>query len=82
MRGITAWIVTYAAVQAVAAALLAMAGESRLGAYYSMAVLIHFIVTTVAPGLRERARLAPLDATLLAGFTVVVALRVYEVLRG
>ena len=56
-------------------------GELRPDAYLAVAILIYFIYTSVNYGFRFRVKLKVVDLLLITTFSLIVAYRVYEVLK-
>lgn len=63
------------------AAFLAIVSESRIDAYVSTTILIYFVYTTIDPHIRRYSNLKPIDITLIAIFTLIVAIRILDVLE-
>lgn len=74
-------ILIYALLLIIAVIALVLVGESRPDVYLSIAILIHFIYTSINYSIRSRAKLKILDTILLLIFLTIVTYRVLEVLK-
>lgn len=61
--------------------MLLYVGEARPDAYLGVAILVYFIYTSVNYSFRSKVYLKPVDIILITVFAVIVAYRVYEILR-
>lgn len=60
---------------------LTLVGESRPDVYLSMAILIHFVYTSIDYSLRMRSSLKVIDIALFTVFIVIVTIRVLMILN-
>jgi len=80
VRGLDRDLLVYASLQVAFTSILAALGESRIDAYVSVSILIYFVSTTIQPSIRKYSDLRVLDALLIALFSLIVVLRVLEIL--
>lgn len=60
---------------------LTLVGESRPDVYLSMAILIHFVYTSIDYSLRMRSSLKVIDIALFTVFIAIVTIRVLMILN-
>ncbi|MEM4567563.1 MAG: hypothetical protein QXM48_04480 [Sulfolobales archaeon] len=61
--------------------MLIYVGEVRPDAYLAVAILVYFIYTSVNHSFRSKIYLKPVDIVLITVFAIIVAYKVYEILR-
>lgn len=74
-------LILFTVLVVIATLALIYVGELRPDAYLAVAILIYFIYTSVNYGFRFRVKLKVVDLLLIATFSLIVAYRVYEVLK-
>jgi len=73
-------VVVYSILQAVMTISLVLSGETRWDVYVSLSILVYFVSTSVLPDIREKTDLRLLDIFLIAVFSLIVTVRVAEIL--
>jgi hypothetical protein len=74
-------LILFTVLVVIATLALIYVGELRPDAYLAIAILIYFIYTSVNYGFRFRVKLKVVDLLLITTFSLIVAYRVYEVLK-
>jgi hypothetical protein len=74
-------LILFTVLVVIATLALIYVGELRPDAYLAVAILIYFIYTSVNYGFRFRVKLKVVDLLLITTFSLIVAYRVYEVLK-
>jgi hypothetical protein len=74
-------LILFTVLVVIATLALIYVGELRPDAYLAVAILIYFIYTSVNYGFRFRVKLKVVDLLLITIFSLIVAYRVYEVLK-
>jgi hypothetical protein len=74
-------LILFTVLVVIATLALIYVGELRPDAYLAVAILIYFIYTSVNYGFRFRVKLKVVDLLLIITFSLIVAYRVYEVLK-
>ncbi len=73
-------VVVYSILQVVMTISLVLSGETRWDVYVSLSILVYFVSTSVLPDIREKTDLRLLDIFLIAVFSLIVTVRVAEIL--
>ena len=74
-------LILFTVLVVIATLALIYVGELRPDAYLAVAILIYFIYTSVNYSFRFRVKLKVVDLLLITTFSLIVAYRVYEVLK-
>ncbi|MEL9998275.1 MAG: hypothetical protein QXH99_07260 [Sulfolobales archaeon] len=74
-------LILFTVLVVIATLALIYVGELRPDAYLAIAILIYFIYTSVNYSFRFRVKLKVVDLLLITTFSLIVAYRVYEVLK-
>jgi len=74
-------LILFTALVVIATLALIYVGELRPDAYLAVTILIYFIYTSVNYSFRFRVKLKVVDLLLITTFSLIVAYRVYEVLK-
>lgn len=74
-------LILFTVLVVIATLALIYVGELRPDAYLAVAILIYFIYTSVNYSFRFRVKLKVVDLLLIITFSLIVAYRVYEVLK-
>lgn len=74
-------LILFTVLAVIATLVLIYVGELRPDAYLAVAILIYFIYTSVNYSFRFRVKLKVVDLLLITTFSLIVAYRVYEVLK-
>ncbi|MEB3846101.1 MAG: hypothetical protein GSR83_03530 [Desulfurococcales archaeon] len=73
-------VVIYSLLQAVMTISLVLSGETRWDVYVSLSIMVYFVSTSILPGIREKSNLRLLDIFLIIVFSVIVTIKIAEIL--
>ncbi|MEM0453145.1 MAG: hypothetical protein QXO98_00595 [Sulfolobales archaeon] len=65
----------------ISVSMLIYVGEVRPDAYLAVAILVYFIYTSVNYSFRSKIYLKPVDIILITVFAIIVAYKLYGILR-
>jgi len=73
-------LLIFSALVAFLSSMLCFVGEQRPDAYFSVAILLYFIYTSIDTSIRRRSKMLYLDIALIALFLAIVTYRILQVL--
>lgn len=80
VRGLPRDLVIYVVLHTMVSSAFVLLGERRVDAYVSISILVYFIATSILPEIRARCDLRLVDYALITVFTLIIALRVLDIL--